>query len=448
MQVIGRSLVVAAALALGSIPERSSAQPPPGSTVLATPQRTSTAIDRRRITSILGASDTSLRVVRPSGTATVPQATDSVRIRPGEFIFRKTAEAPRRISRASIAAGAVDSRGIAEPGVTPGVPEPAPVENPTVSAPAPSGGTAYALPYRWMSVDSAGVEHVLVPFLIVEGGGLSYNAASRTYRGSATFGVVDTLHQGSPPMRFAEPLRMQLTTTTGGRVSPIRLALAGTGTEESVSIDAPGATAVRVRLSTDATGVVIPIPILKMTVSLRPLQSSIEGFGLATTEIRLSLPSEFGRNDTASVTLETTSAPVSPGEIDVIGTHISKVHVRSGMPGPDTIRAYVSNELVGETVVTFKPPWVFISALLVGLVLGAFARLMGGKRWRNLGNVGREFAKGAPFGIIAAIGAALGIDWFNLKLDDGGAWIAVVFLTTLGSWLGAALLDRIIPPKA
>jgi hypothetical protein len=299
-----------------------------------------------------------------------------------------------------------------------------------------------------MSVDSAGIEHLLVPFLIVDGGGLSYNAASRSYRGFAIFGVVDTLHPGSPPMKFAEPLKMQLTTTTGGRVSPLRLALSQTGMEDSVSIDSPAATAVRVRMSTDPTGVVIQIPIRKMTVSLRPLQPSIEGFGLATTEIRLTLPPEFGRNDTASVTLETTSAAVRPGEIDVVGTRISKVSVRSGIPGPDTIRAYISNELAGETVVTFRPPWTFLSALIVGLVLGAFARLMGAKRWRKLGNFGREFAKGAPFGIICAIGATLGIDWFDLKLDDAGAWIAIVFLTTLGSWAGAILLDRFFPPKA
>src|SRR5687768_4908132 len=385
---------------------------------------TSATIDRSRIDRVLGGPDTALRVVRPSGATTVPQAADSVRIKPGEFIFRKTSSSAIKLNRAATAAvnvsatdSAVHTDSVGEttdPTIITHSPN-------TTTAVATLSGEAYAMPYRWFTVDSLGVEHVLVPYFIVVGGGLEYHAASRTYRGIALVGVEDTLHPTSGPMPFPQPLRMQLTTTSGGTVSRFQLALTHTGLDyDSVTIEAPGATTVRVRTSTDQQGVLIPIPIRAMTVKMNPRQKAIQAFGLATTDIAVNLPRGFRRTDTTSITVSGTSSSPRPGTLELVGTTPSFVTIRSGMPGQDTITAYVDGEPAGETIVTFKPPWIFLSALLGGLLLGGLARFTGGKRLKKLKYLLRDLVRGAPFGVIVALGAALGLDWFGIKLDDPG----------------------------
>src|SRR3954468_2755205 len=131
-----------------------------------TPQRAaSTTISRARLQQVLGAS-TALRVVRASGVTDLSPSAAAVTVAPGEFVFRKMSDTARRVAR------------------------------PSPHSPS-SGVVTYAMPYRWMTVDSAGVERVLMPYFVILGGGLSYDVATRTYRGVALVGVEDTLHEGA-----------------------------------------------------------------------------------------------------------------------------------------------------------------------------------------------------------------------------------------------------------
>src|SRR5688500_7405832 len=126
----------------------------------------STTIRRDRLEQVLGGSRTSIRVVRGGGVADLPRAANDVRLTPGEFAFRKVAAAAAPV----VAGGA----------------SPSEVTGAT--------GAADAMLYRWLTVDSAGVERLLVPFFVLAGGGLTYDVASRTYRGVALVGVEDTLN--------------------------------------------------------------------------------------------------------------------------------------------------------------------------------------------------------------------------------------------------------------
>jgi hypothetical protein len=379
-----------------------------------------TTISRERLERVLGGSRAAtIRVVRPEGVTTVPTASDSVRIVPGELIFSKMSDTAHRVAMA-VSTGAT---------------------LPTETA----AGTVYSMPYRWLTIDSAGVERILVPFFIIKGGGLPYDVQSRKYRGFVLIGVEDTLHRDGP-VRLAQPLRLQLTTTTGGDISPLNLKIDHTSLEyDSAFIESTDSTNVRIRTAADPTGVVIGVPIRDMRMRLIPSQRSLEGFGLATTDITLTLPREMGRADSATISFEASSAPVRPASIVVRGFGTSTVRLRSGLPGKDTIRAYLDGALVGDTVVTFKRPWAFIGATLIGIVLGGFARFVNAKRRKRARALYWDIIKGFPFGVIAAAASAIGLDLLQLKIDDPGTWIAVMLTASIGAWVGARVLDRTAP---
>src|SRR5436190_24224243 len=120
------------------------------------------------------------------------------------------------------------------------------------------------------------------------------------YRGLALVGVEDTLHQSADPVTLPRPLRMQLAPTRGGRISPAQLAIAHTSLDyDSVRIESPESTFVHIRTGADANGIVIPISTLGMTVALTPQQRTIQGLGLVTTAISVTLPLRIARTDTA-----------------------------------------------------------------------------------------------------------------------------------------------------
>jgi hypothetical protein len=182
-----------------------------------------------------------------------------------------------------------------------------------------------------------------------------------------------------------------------------------------------------------------------MTLALIPQQRSLAGLGLSTTDITVALPRGMPRTATASVSFLATGAPVRPASVRVTGADVSTVRLRSGMPGADTIRAYIDGVLAGETVVVFAPPWSFLAATLAGILLGGSARFVAAKRRKRLGALSWDIVKGAPFGLLAAAAGAIGLDWLQLKLDDPGTWIAVMLTAALGAWLTSRLLQRALP---
>ncbi|MEP6493881.1 MAG: hypothetical protein ABJF01_14465 [bacterium] len=400
-------------------------------------------ISRARLEEVFGKSATAIRVVRASGVTDLAAAANSVGIQPGEFAFRKISDTARR---------AVLTTPVTKPNPLPtDVPNPAATKTgPTPSKSAlPQGAAAFIMPYRWLTVDSAGVERVLVPYFILTSGGLTYDVDSRTYRGVALVGVEDTLHESVGPITLPRPLRLQLTTTSGGSVTPPQLAIGHTSLDyDSVAIESPDSTNVRIRTGADPAGIVIPIPVRSMSVAMIPQQRTLQGLGLATTDITVSLPRGIARRDTATITFSSTGAPVNPSSVRVVGGTTSAIRLRSGLPGADSIRAFLDGVLVGETVVVFVGPWVFLSATIAGIVLGGLARFFSAKRRKKASALTRDILKGSPFGLFAAIAGAIGFDWMHLKLDDPAALPAIVFTAGLGAWLGSRLLDRVAPSEA
>ncbi|MDP9178286.1 MAG: hypothetical protein M3O61_11455 [Gemmatimonadota bacterium] len=392
-------------------------QPPPAPRH---PTSARTAISRARLERILGGPSAAIRVIRPSGVTNLPTATDSVRIVPGDLIFRKMSDTAHRIV-ATASTGTL------------------PAASPT--------DAVYAMPYSLLTVDLAGVERTLVPRFIVKGGALTYDPQLRKYRGTAIVGLEDTVRPGRVPL--AQPFELQLTTTTGGTISPDSLAIDHTSLQyRSTQIESTDSTNVRIRTTADPTGFVIGVPVRDMRLNLIPSPRSIEGFGLATTDIMLTLPRDMARGDSATVDLSGSTTQVRPKSVLVRGFGSSSVRLRSGLPGQDTIRAYIDGAFVGETVVTFKRPWTFLGATLIGILLGGFARFVSAKRRKRARALYWDIVRGSPFGVIAAAASAIGLDLAQLKIEDPGAWIAVMVTAAFGAWIGARILDRTATPPA
>ena len=389
----------------------------------------STRISRTRLQQVLGGSAT-LRVVRASGVSEVSPSAADVTVKPGDFVFRKMSDTARRIVH-----GASTVRPTGVPDVVP-----APAPSPAVGL---SGSATYAMPYRWMTVDSSGVERVLVPYFVILGGGLSYDVASRMYRGRALIGVEDTLHPSADPVVLARPLRMQLAAVSGGQISPAQIAIAHTSLDyDSVRIESPDSTFVRIRTGADPAGIIIPIPVLGLAVGLTPQQSRLQGFGLATTDIGVALPRGMARTDTATVSFSSSGSPVHPNTVRVSGAEGATVRVRSGLPDTNTIRAFIDGVEVGQTKVVSEAPLSFLGATLLGILLGGAARFVGGKRRKRVRSLPWDILRGAPFGFLASVASAVGLDLAQLKIGEPGALPAIMVTATIGAWLGARLLER------
>jgi len=383
------------------------------------------AISRQHLERVLGERP-GVRLVRPSGVSDLGRTPDSVKIAPGEFLFRKTADTAHRVVWRT--AGAIKDT------------------NPVVLHPSVVGAekaATFAMPYRWLTVDSSGVERLLAPFFVLVGGGLSYDVDSRTYRGTALIGVEDTLHLNEPSVVLPRPLRLQITTTSGGNVTPAQLAIAHTSLDyDSVRIESTDSTNIRIRTGADPAGILIRIPVRSLTVAMIPQQTSLQAFGLGTTNISVSLPRGVARRDTAVVTFSATKAPVHPASVRLSGGDAATVSLRSGLPGRDSIRAFLDGVQVGQTFIEFTAPWMFLGATVFGLLLGGSARFVSAKRRKRVRALSWDIVKGAPFGFIAAAGSAIGLDLLQLKIDDPGAAVAIALTSAIGAWVGTRVLDR------
>jgi hypothetical protein len=389
-----------------------------------------TTIDRARITRILGGPAANIRLSDATGVTDVPRNADSVAIAPGDFLWNKSSDSARVVMKSSVTM----------PGSSAIVARPAPAIT--------NGATTYAIPYRWLTLDSAGVQRVLVPFFILRGGGLTYDVVRRVYKGTALVGVEDTLNPEASSAQLTRPLALMLATRSGGTVSPHSMNVSHTSLEyDSVSIESPDSTSVLLRTGADRVGITVPIPVRAIVASMIPDQRAIQGFGLATTEISVSLPRGLSRADTAVLTFVSTGAPVKPAILRLAGGDAGVLKLRSGMPGSDSIRAYLDGVPVAETVVGIKAPWPFLQATIIGVVLGGALRWSAQRR-KSFRSLGWDIIRGMPFGAVAAAALSVGLTLLPVNVEDPSAWVGVMVTAALGAWVGSPLLRKAMPDAA
>jgi hypothetical protein len=374
-------------------------------------------VNRASLERIIGVAAAPLRVVHNGVATTVAPTVSAVPVEPGDFVFRKMGARVIRMAK-------------------PSTPDSASVGS------VPIGNSKFVMPYRWLTIDSIGTQRLLVPYFVLLGGGLTYDVVKRVYRGDALIGVEDTLHPTEGTVTLVKPLKMQLATTSAGRVLPVAIAIAHTGLDYTpITIESPDSTSVRIRTGADPEGIIVPIARQVLQVAMLAQDNTLPGFGLATTAVMLTLPPGVPRADTAMIAVR--GASVTPAIVPVSSSGAS-VRLRSGMPGArDTLVAYLDGVAVGSTVITYEFPWRFLSATMLGILLAGAARFFGAKRAKPIQRVLRDIAIGAPAGFIVACASAVGIDMLGLKASEPGSWAAVMVIAAVGAWLGNRILDRV-----
>jgi hypothetical protein len=384
------------------------------STPASTPQLQQHVVRREQIDRALGTrSNAEIRVVRPSGQVALPAGQASVPLRPGEWIVRKTADIA--------------------------------VLAPQVSRNPASGTTpkilAGSLPIEYLTVDSAGTVSVFVPRVVLQGGGLVYDGAAHLFRGAAYVGIEEKGRLTAPPRALASPLAMLLTLSRPGDIAPATLAVRHTGLEYvpiQLSTRAGDSLQLRVQATGDSAGVDVPLPIYTPHLSLHVAPRTIEGFGLATTQLSVALPPGLTSRDTVLVRLESPDLQLSPSTINAVANGSNTITVRSGMPGAHEITATADGMAPSSQPVRFAWPWIFLSAAVAGILLAGWARRSDNRRQ----SFSRAVAKGAPFGLLAAIAAAIGIDRVGLKLAGQPlSWAAVAVIAVFGAWAGRKVFE-------
>lgn len=369
------------------------------------------SISRDRLTTVIGArSDSGVRIVSPSGIRALPQG-GTVALRLGEFVFNKVAMHP-------IADSSLSS----------------------------SGRLGWELPYRWVTLDAEGNELALRPRLEIEGDAIKYHPASRTFRGVGLIGLEDSLRPERGRLPLVNPLRMQITLTTGGGVvEPRNIALDHTSLDylplSIVATDTAGLQA-RIRTAVDTAGVLVPIRIALPPLTLRVLPSVVEGFGLATARLLVQLPPGVDSATKVLVTLSSPTVSIDPPTLLLTPNDAQTATIRSGTPGRVSLVAEAAGFMPAPAGVEFAWPWRFLTATLVGILLGGYLKFAIARGRLTRKGFLRAAFRGAPFGILAGLLAALGVDITGFRLTDPGAWIGVVVVVAIGAYLGRASLER------
>lgn len=370
---------------------------------------TATVTQRRIVRLRTTATDTAPKIVTREGVRSV-QPGSTVSLTPGDFVFNKVAMTPT-----------ADSLG-------------------------QSGRRGFELPYRWLTLDAQGNELALRPRLELEGDAIRYHPATRTFRGVGLIGVEDSLRPERGRQALVAPLRMQITLTTGGGVvEPRNIAVDHTSLDyialNIVATDTAGLHA-RIRTAVDPVGVLVPIRVALPPLTMRVLPSIVEGFGLATARIQVELPPGVDSATRVLVSFSSPSVAFDPPSLLLAPNDPQTASIRSGTPGDVELTAQAAGFLPAQATVRFAWPWRFLTAALTGILLGGYLKFALQRGRLTAKGYRRTAFRGAPFGILAGLLAALGVDVTGFRLADPGAWIGVVVVVAIGAYLGRAWLER------
>jgi hypothetical protein len=237
---------------------------------------------------------------------------------------------------------------------------------------------------------------------------------------------------------------LQLSLRRPGDIVPNSLSIEHTSLEyDSVAISARDSVTVHIRTATDPTGVLVSVPIYRPTIALSVSPSALQGLGLGTATVSAALPPGFSRADTITVRLRSQTLNIRPALLRVTPDGSNDATFRSALPGRHSITAEIDGMEADSTEVSIVWPWLFASAMLLGIVVGAWA-LLAGARTEKPRSYRAALVKAAPFGFISAVAAALGLDLLGLHLDDANTWSAVWLFAAIGAYVGERLLERYV----
>lgn len=277
-----------------------------------------------------------------------------------------------------------------------------------VDPPTASGDRRVVLPDRAFVEPSGGPGMLLVPVVVIEGGGLRYTNGA--FRGSIRVGVEDSLRTGSS-VSLPTPIRFFVSGTADSILLP-DTAVLHTNLPFSVitlvETTRGAAVSLNVRTTLHSDGVDLEVPITLEPLDLDANPPRLQGLGLEETRLGLGpAPSGVG----VAVRLVADNGNLAADEVRLSSDGTASTTLRSYWIGTATVTARSVPFADSQTTVQFLFPWLFLAAALLGGSLGGLARWMGRKRSEAEGPKWLTFVGGgAVLGLIAAVLYAVGVN--------------------------------------
>lgn len=366
------------------------------------PARTFTPTPTSRVRSTKATRfDALLPHVIQAGRVAVVANADVSRIRPGEFIARKTGDSVR-----------VEIR----------------KRDPGMVTAGRSQDTITLLPYLFEGKTNENRKVRLRPAIIKEE--MRYQRDERMFRGTLLIALED-VDASTEERPLWGPIRINVA-TQGDQVDPSQLDVLQTNTLSSVNVvarDPQDSVRTQVVPTFDLRGIDVWLPV-RPTILMPNPRKSAAGLGVSTVPLTVTVRGR-ALKDSVRVLVTTDRGSVEPYEVVIPPAGIGRVQLRTEGIGRATISASSGGLDSAEIGIDFDWPIVFLLAALAGGAIGGVAVQLRRKRRAHTGLL-RPAIVGAVIGFVAAIVyRALGINLISIAIHSTSSDEASVFAFAL-----------------
>jgi len=278
----------------------------------------------------------------------------------------------------------------------------------------------------------------------VEGEPLEFTGAA--FRGTVSLALVDTL-QPDRADSLATPIWFHVS-TDAGEVNPADVAVRHTSLPPYPTVITAASPGDSVRVLVQPALTLSPVAtwlaVRRTLVQIVPATARIMGFGLATTELHVSLPAEVGGNR-RDVVLSARHGVPQPSVLQLAGGESGVSVIRSTGVGRDTV-IVTSGPLRSEPLeLVYAWPVLFLVASLLG---GIFGSLMDAAAVRRRGTSASRRAyvvSGLAAGMFVAVATVIGLNVTGVDLPATSGEAVVFVVAALGAVLGLRGLRRALP---
>ena len=297
------------------------------------------------------------------------------------------------------------------------------------------GKSGVILPFPGMirQVEQTGEEIQLKAYALA-GKRLRYDAAHRMFNGSIWLGVSEIV-AGRSPRKLVAPVDFEV--LDADFAQPSRVRVWQTGSPLSIRLGLAAAVeggGVKVVSNLTAEPISLDLP-LNPELMVEPGNSTIEGLGLGTTEINVSvvgLPNPKNR----TVTLHTSSGYLKDTNLRLDENGTASTRLRSDNLGPATINAMSPGLARATAPIDYRLPYISFSASIVGGLVGGIISI-GTSRRRK---VVLPLLVSVLVGLLVSALYAVGVNVLPVTPTVTVGALLVFAVSGLGAFLGPRVL--------
>jgi len=309
-----------------------------------------------------------------------------------------------------------------------------------VVVPVPRG---HLLPWLFVTADPRTRRALaLRPFVV--GDPLQYTGMA--FRGSVALGLVDTL-QPDRADSLPTPIWFHVSSDAGD-ARPQDLAIRHTSLPPYSSVITAASPGDSVRVLVQPALTLTPIAtwlaVRRTLLQLEPATSRIPGFGLAATELHVSLPTEAGTTKRDVIVTARRGVP-RPSVLSLAGGESGVSVIRSSGVGRDTVIATSGQLRSGPLELAYAWPFAFFVAALLGGVVGSLMDAAAVRRRGTPASRRAYVASGLAAGVFAAVAMVIGLNVTGTSLPETSGEAVAFVVAALGTVLGLRGLKRALP---